>query len=463
VCLTFQKIFGSAQVIDSKFAYMFNLRSNPAGNKLYFRADKSDPNIYSLTSTGPNANQFTMSDISPLKSSVFAFFAFDVYTYNNIDYMIGAGVGIDVDTPRMSLPLIIAGTNQLNSPYQQYHDLVLYTAVIDRSSFVGGSGSVFYVGWNFGNFGSSTGLVVARATATLTAPMSIIVNQQTDMLVINSKDCYDIWNDVNKPHMWIDDIEGFHTLVIVVSGRCDGIYKIQINKPDFSRSTFKVFQESHTINKDIFSSAYNPKTHKLYYSYKEYNAADISIFSYDMLNFLPEPSWRQLNSNETIPVLAVDSEKNILYIATTDSDKIYKVDGADIKKNLGIATLPAPLKQVSSMLVNGDYLYMVTWEANAQAGRISTTKSFCTEICGTNGYCVSTPAPQCFCSPGFSRDPATPFFNCITSHEHDIYQTVLVDRSLSITLGILFGLALVAAIAGWFLWWKSYKTRYSTM
>jgi len=382
-------------------------------------------------------------------------------SYGSIDYLIGTGIGINA--PQMGMPIAIAGTDGLVSNQQIYPNLALYTSVIDKSSLKDGMVNVYYVGWSLG--GASTGLVAVRAKAKLTSPLSINIAISTDVLNLQSgqSHCYDIWTDINKPHLYMDDLGTNHTLVVAVTGRCDGIYRIQINPLEFQRSTFDTYYESATVNKDIFSTAYNSKTHKLFYAFKEYNSDDITIFSYNILTWNPEPAFRKLNSNETIPVLTVDSSKDILYISTTDSDKIYKINGSNIKQDLGIATLPAPLSQVSSVLINGDYLYMVTWEANAQAGRVPISQSFCSKTCGSFGYCVAKPVEQCFCSQGYARDPSKPAFSCITAHELDIIKTVDIDRSLSVTLGVLFALALIAAIAGWFMWWRNRKAVYSSM
>jgi len=312
---------------------------------------------------------------------------------------------------------------------------------------------IYLAGWELKN--NNLNLVVARTSATLVSPLKLEVIDSRNALVLNST-CFDVWTDINKPHMYIDTIDGDRHLIIAVSGRCGGFYKVNIQGiiAFFSTVIPKCWTEEGT-DRDIFSVSYNNATKTMFYTYKEYNSDKLDIFQLDMKGNMQKTSVsKSLNSNETIPVLGYDRHLNKLFVALTDSDRILQLNG-DTLKDEAVATLPISLRKVSSILVRNGFLYLATWEPSAKVGRIDLKQSFCNNFCGAYAYC-SQPPNGCSCIQGYvfnDTDTSNPK-PCVPKHEVDIQRIVREERSLAITLGILFGVALLGAIAGWVLWWR---------
>jgi len=176
----------------------------------------------------------------------------------------------------------------------------------------------------------------------------------------------------------------------------------------------------------------------------------------------PSPIIKTLGKNDTNPILAYDHQKDTLLFISSESDHIYNIPGANIKATSLIASLPQKLRQVTAARVIGDFLYMVTYESDAQLSRIQISKRFCNNFCGTYGYC-STPPNLCSCASGYtlnvtasSSDPNT----CVPKHEVDINNSIINERGAAIALGILFFIAFIAAVAGWIMWWRARQSHY---
>lgn len=108
------------------------------------------------------------------------------------------------------------------------------------------------------------------------------------------------------------------------------------------------------------------------------------------------------------------------------------------------------------MLHNGDFLYMVTWEPNALIARIPDTNFFCSSPCGGYSYCSNDGV--CACANGYIEGPEG---DCITFHQHQTIQDIEVATGWAVAFGILSGIALLLAIAGWALWWRRKNSFYS--
>jgi len=335
--------------------------------------------------------------------------------------------------------------------------------VIDSANVNNDQVSVYFAGWQYTNPGM--GLVAVRATATLNDNPSLVIRTSYDVLLLNDT-CFDIWTDINKPHLSLDKLNGKDYLIIAVTGRCDAFYRIPI-EADLTKSVFDVFPQDDIVglNTDIFSTTYDKNSKQIFYAYKKYNSDDITLHSFNVSNLSPKPVVRILTANDTSPVFAFDQNKNVLYMATANHDHIYQIDSSNIKNDIGMAVLPVDLKLVASMLVVDDFLYLVTWEPNAQLARIRLSQHFCKIFCGTYGYCADGRTNLCQCAPGY-KNPSTNndgAIQCLPAHEVDTYLNVINERGLAIAFGILFFVAFIAAAAGWVMWWRSRKSVYSSL
>jgi len=310
-------------------------------------------------------------------------------------------------------------------------------------------------------------LIVSKAITTLDTPLDISVGA-TDTLLLNDT-CYDVWTDINKPHLRVDVIGSKKYLLVTVTGRCSTIYKIELNPAvTFNLAQFTFYNSDfiNKINSGVTSDTYNNKTKILYYSLKEFNSDKIELRGFDANTMTPlDKIQRVILSNETVPILTIDSSADLVYVATTDSDTIYQMKGTDLSIS-SYAVLPLPLRKVASLsqIINFNnivkYLYLVTYEPIAKAARFDVSKAFCQNYCGRFGFCTSN---QCFCAPGYKFDTSVkPNPPCVPNRDVDTYETVITERTLSVTLGILFGISTIAAIIGWFLWWRRRRSHETT-
>jgi len=332
--------------------------------------------------------------------------------------------------------------------------------VIDTSSLLFDKVDVYFIGWSYDP--ANYGLIAARAVALVSPQTPSITVSVQDVLKLNDT-CFDVWTDINKPHLYIDTFNGAKSLLVSIPGRCDAFYKIKIDTTTFSKSTYPYpYTEIDKVNADMFSSAYDYKTQKLFFVYKKYNSDTISLHSFSFSDFAPSPVYKNLAHNDTNPILAYDKITDSLLFSSSDFDHIYKIPANKIDTpNPPIATLPLKLKSVSSSIVLDDFLYLVTFEADAQIGRIQISNHFCNRFCGTYGFCSGQ--ELCLCAPGYAFNSTVPGANstCVPKHEVDIINNIINERGVAIALGILFFIALIAAIAGWVMWWRSRSMQYT--
>jgi len=99
---------------------------------------------------------------------------------------------------------------------------------------------------------------------------------------------------------------------------------------------------------------------------------------------------------------------------------------------------------------------MVTNEPNTEIGRLSKD-NFCNDFCSAYGYCDGA-KNECACIPNYAKDPSvSDKFVCAPTHIID-YQTQLVtETAAAAAFGVLFAIAMIAGIAGWFLWYRGRK------
>jgi len=325
---------------------------------------------------------------------------------------------------------------------------------------------VYFAGWSY-DFAKS-GLIVARAVATISPSLAPSISVKTEDVLLLNDTCFDIWTDINKPHLYIDTFGGAKHVVLAITGRCDSFYKIKID-PIFSKSSFPPpYTEIDRLNADMFSTTYDYKSQRLFYVYKKYNSDSISLHSFYVADFAPSPVYKNLGHNDTNPILSFDKNTDSLLFTSSDFDHIYKINASavDWKATPPIATLPQKLKFVSSTWVVDDFLYLVTYEADAQLARIQISNHFCPIFCGAHGFCTLVQnIPECSCAPGFdfNKTQTTTIKDCIPKHEVDIIDHIIQERGVAIALGILFFIAFIAAVAGWVMWWRSRQSQYSTM
>jgi len=253
-------------------------------------------------------------------------------------------------------------------------------------------------------------------------------------------------------------------LTIVIPGRCSRIVKYKLPPIDTNLdggvTVGLITNDKLPNNCKITSSVFDVPTGLLYATCKNYNSVGSRILlvntSKPVLNI--DSSVVTNSPNETNLIMALDSTS--LYVATSGFNQIFKYT-KDLKTPT-IAVLPTPLMHVSSMSVIEKYLYITTSQPNAQFGRISIN-NFCTSYCSDYGYCDGT-KHACACVTGYAKDPLAQDnqYICLPTHIVEYQNTIISERGTAAAFGVLFALSIIAAVAGWFMWFRRQNQSGST-
>jgi len=341
-----------------------------------------------------------------------------------------------------------------------YRDLYFYSALIDPATIQHDGSIKFYLaGWKYNQDKTLAGFVVAQARAILGPNPTITFNPDRDVLILENI-CYDIFTEYLRPEIYINR----GNIIVSVPGHCNAFYKTPIpaGNSEFSGQVFQKYVPPGP--EKIVASILNRQNDKLYFAMKNYNSARITIKSFDTAAWTLAPNSQELTVNETVPVFSVDEVTSRLYIATSGFDRIYQWKDQDgIFDQSGIATLPDRISQISSMVYNGGFLYIVTDEPNAQIARISLER-FCDIFCGRNAYCIAADNDKpgiCTCSEGYDLPPAVfDTEQCMPHRDVEIITNVISEETAAYVFLVLFVLTLIIGIIGWFMWWRSRNSAY---
>jgi len=313
--------------------------------------------------------------------------------------------------------------------------------------------------------GTNKGIVVSRASAQLADKMPISWNPSDDVIVLDTGSsfvCYDIWTETSKPEMFLGNEDSVKYLFISIPGRCSGIYKIKL--PDVGTKFNTVsgtvnFQFPDTLkDMKITSTIYDNLFHRITFAAKKFNSIESKLYSFNSTSMNSNTGKETpLRYNEALPILALNpwgAITGFVYVAFSGFSEIVRYS-KDLQIS-GIAVLPPQLKAVSSILFTNESLYMVTNEPNTEIGRISKD-NFCNDFCSIYGYCDGA-KQECACIPDYEKDPSvTDYFVCAPSRIINEQIQIETERGAVIAFGVLFAIAVLAGVAGWFLWYKGRK------
>jgi hypothetical protein len=440
-----------AQIIDSVLAYTHHLKYSPKSGRLWFIADKGVPNVYYAMNKGPAAKDFYVPIASPLNlTDSTPYLAYDVMNYGGVDYIIGTTYG-SWKNNNFGLSLQVSSSDMQDRKIKKtnVNNCFFFEVLVDpNTATVTSTYNIYLVGHCFGNDKNrDKGLAVSRATIQFGGDLPVVWKEE-DVYILESK-CYDIFTETTKPSLHINKESGIDFLYVTIPGKCSSIYKLQLTESSpFSPRLNLTYIPNETDMKDvkIISSVVNDKDKKIYVSAKKYNQ-DISYLLVINPMTMTLVDSLVLLANESTPVLALDSDKDIVYVATAGFDKIYKYSNLKI---IGIAVLPAYLKPTSSMYYVNGTIYIVTFEPNAEIGRISEN-NFCSSFCSTHGYCN---AGACACINNYEKDPIRKDFICAPSHYIQNQYVVQSEQGAAAAFGVLFVISLIAGVLGWFLWFR---------
>jgi len=442
--------YQGTQVIDSILAYTHNLKYSPVSGRLWFIADKGIPNIYYAMSKGPNSKDFyvpvgsalNLTDSSP-------YLAYDVMNFGGVDYIIGTTYGSQ-KTSNYGLSLQVSSTDYNDRKVRRINvnNCFFFGVLVDpNTATVSNTYNIYLVGHCFGNsINQNKGLAVSRATIQFGSDLPIVWKEQ-DVYILEEK-CYDIWTETTKPTLHINKENNVEFLYVTIPGKCSAVYRLQLSDTSpFNpiRTGYFIPNEPDLQDVKFISSVVNADK-RIYLTAKKYNS-DMSYLIALNPSSMQRTDTLVLQANESTPVLALDSVKDIVYIATAGFDKIYKFSNL---KSVGVAVLPLSLKSVSSMYYVNGTIYIVTYEPNAEIGRISEL-NFCPTYCSMHGYCN---AGTCTCLKDYDRDPIRQEFVCAPTHYVQNEYIVQSEQGAAAAFGVLFVISIIAGVLGWFLWFR---------
>jgi len=257
--------------------------------------------------------------------------------------------------------------------------------------------------------------------------------------------------------------------VILVPGRC-GFISVLTPQPgvafgDLPDNATKTYYPAELIPQPnqyyISSIIYDYYNDLIFYTTKKYNTPGATLYTFSVANWTLNTNGTLLDLSESEAVLVLGnqvpgpSSTKYLFIIASGSDRIqrYTID-PDNKIGAGAMTVLTPdINRISSALYNYPFLYYITFEPDSKVVRIPIT-SFCNKWCSINGYCEQG---VCYCQPGFSPDSTDPLVPCKNTALLDSQLQEKQSQGAAAALGVLFAFTLVAAIAGWYLWWRARK------
>jgi len=196
-----------------------------------------------------------------------------------------------------------------------------------------------------------------------------------------------------------------------------------------------------------------------FYTIKQYNTPSTILYSFTLSTWTLNPSSLVLDIKESEAILVLGNEvtepteTKYLFVVASGSDRIlrYNIDANNTIEARAQAVLTPDINQISSAIYFYPFIYYITYEPDAKLVRIPKT-SFCSTWCGTNGYCN---LGYCVCQNGYTADTD---LVCKPTDYVNVERQEKQSEGAAAALGVCFAFALVAAIAGWYLWWRGRKS-----
>jgi hypothetical protein len=274
--------------------------------------------------------------------------------------------------------------------------------------------------------------------------------------------CYDQYTETLRPQLNLTN----GNLIILVPGRCGLFASLEIipGMP-LSQLTYKLYEpiRNYPLNQVYISSCvYDFHNQIIFYTIKTFNTPGAFLHSFAVDRWAPNSGFLQLDLAESEAILVLGNEKDgptitkYLFVIASGSNKIqrFTVDGNNTFAPRALAVITPSINRISSAYYVFPYIYFVTYEPDAKVVRIPKT-SFCNNWCGDFGFCVQG---VCLCQEGYSFDTTDPERPCKLDAVVNAELLERQSQGAAAALGVLFAFSFVAAIAGWFLWWKARKS-----
>jgi len=455
-------------------AYISNLRLDETLKTLpiqtlHFLSDRGQFNIYTAQFTLNGGDQsFWANEVSPLQGGqVGPFLSFDILKNNTI------GIAL----PNIFTPSVGAFIQSVyNSPTGVKVSYLTAPGITFVSTYISqalepltGRNYVYFAGWNTDTASNRGAFVVARGAVFLGIDTpEVIVKWNQDVLDVKMPvACYDQFGDKSRPQMTLD-VSG-KNLILIIPGRCATFAKIIIPTDPtfpFSIADVEVFNPK-TTSTYVSSAVYDFTYQTIYYTLKTYQSITATLLSVDTSSTMKQTNLSislDLLESEAVTVLAsetIDTKVwRWIFVFGSGSNKVLRLlfDGTKYISSFS-GVLDPTINQVSSAVYFDPWLFFTTYEPDAKIVRMLKT-NFCETYCGDSGYCLHG---SCLCRAGFQFDPMHPAEGCVSSALVVAEQQEKHNADTTVALGILFGIALATAIAGWGLWWRNRSSVYSSL
>jgi len=451
-------------------AYVSNLMLNtfPSQEKiytLYFLADKGTPNIFTAQFIAEDTNfAFWSTGHSDLSAEeTMPFFSFDIY-HNNIIGPAFPNNNTEVLASKFAIQSVFI--NPEPAVRQEGTESLLFVSTLIDPQPRSGVTYVYFAGW--ANSGTNP-FVVARATINLDSisPDVTLDPIQGVLGIPMPIRCYDQFTPTSRPTMKISSVNNVNYLLLVVPGRCGFFASIPLptepnviwqSIPLDSINTYSPIQD---ITNYISSAVISTKDNTIYFARKSHDQHGAYLFSFDSSRWTPNSataSVDDIGESEAILVYGENTPNDYLFLLAAGSNKIkrYTIGEKNTFVVDAFAALIPTLSQVSSALYLNPHLYFTTYEPDAKLVRVPMN-NFCSSFCGDNGYCSKG---SCQCVDGYTKDPSSSTFGCVLNSIVSLEDKEKSNQGATAALGVFLGFSLLAAIAGWGMWWKERKNTY---
>jgi hypothetical protein len=455
-------------------AYGANIQLDPKPSQdlqtIYFTADKGTPNVYSanfLLSGGSLPQSFWANAGPTIPNTTAPFFSFDAENNN----FFGPAYPLEpqiVNAVTFALQLVTVNPTTKQVKVFQHHlaGFAWISAFVDPNPdhIQNQTNPAYIVGWDsYSDFPFR----LFRAFVTLNSDPRIDLNTAGESVALSpDRPCYDLFTETMRPTISVTN--DTKNVIVVVPGRCALFAKIPlIPGVPFSQlqNNISIFYPTQHYNPNtnyVSSVVYDYYNDYIFYTVKTYNTPGGYLHSFNAKTWQLNAAYSPIDVAESEAILVLGNEVNTptstkyLFVISSGSNKIQRfvVDGNNTIKARALAVLPTDLNRISSAFFYYPFIYYVTNEPDAKVVRISKT-SFCNNWCGDNGYCNQG---LCYCQTGYEPDPTDPDIPCKLK---EIVTAEIQERQsqgAAAALGVLFAFSLVAAIAGWFLWYKAKKS-----
>jgi len=341
------------------------------------------------------------------------------------------------------LPISVLGPNQWSTSFQGHHrGYTFYAVSLDHRNFA--QSLAYFVGWAqgpiHGGANDSVNLVVVRAHIDFTKPtLGFNITWTHEDILILSVDNFHPYHVTFKPRL-IHDYTNNKLFIIEPSQHI--IYKAYVPEDGVSPLSLenKLDVSGHG---SLAGSTWHYYQETLYVGFAGNGELNGTLLAIDLvkLQVLRSHVFPAFYSNPR----AIAGQNRTIYIGFEGGPAILSFDTVNWRIS-GYARLPPHLHTVYTAWDSGfDHVYFATHEQHSKVFRISK-ENFCHSECPYNGFCSRM---SCECIDGYELSKGA----CEVKSRSII--NTITEEGAAIAMGILFAITVIAAAAGWYMYYRS--------